>query len=255
MDAEESKIYVKVVLFSLLLAIVLIGFVVSFYKQQKQFHRERVEAEIRTSEEERKKLSSDLHDDLGPVLATIKIYANAIAPSDEQDKKLIEGINKYLDKGIVMIREMANVLMPKTLERNGLKSALESYIAQIEQYVPFKIHFFFPDISPRLNKEAELHLYRVVQEIITNTVKHAKATVLQISAVTEDGYLKIFTADDGQGFEYTGHNYVSMGYGLSNIKSRIELLAGKSVLEASKNNGVRYILAVPIQKNQITLTV
>lgn len=255
MDAADSRIYLKVLVFSLLLATVLIGFVVSFYKQQKRFNKERVKAEIRTIEEERKKMSFDLHDDLGPVLAAIKIYANAITSTNKQDRELVERINKYLDRGISMTRGMANALMPKTLERNGLRSALEAHITQIEQYVPFKIHFLFPEAPLGLSKEAELHLYRIVQEILTNTIKHAQASVLQINADITDGLLKIYTADDGKGFDNTNHNFIPMGCGLSNIKSRVELLAGKAILHASKNGGVQYELTVPIQKNKPAITV
>lgn len=250
MDEQESKIYLKVVVFSILLAIILIGFVVSFFRQQKQFNKERVKAEISTSEAERKKMASDLHDDLGPILATIKIYVNALTSSNPQDKDLVTHINKYLDLGIVRIREMANVLMPKALERSGLQRALESHIAQLEPYVGFKIHFFYPESPLGLSKEAELHLYRIIQEIITNTIKHANAGVLQIHFEVEDEQLKIYTSDDGAGFDYTGHNFVSAGYGLSNIKSRIELLAGKTLIRAGMGEGVRYELTVPLQKNK-----
>jgi two-component system, NarL family, sensor kinase len=253
MDAAETKLYLKVVIFSLLLATILIGFVISFYRQQKHFHKERVKAEIRSSEAERRKLSSDLHDDLGPVLAAIKIYANALTPTQENDQQLVDNITKYLDKAIVMIREMSNELMPKTLELNGLRCALEAYIAQIEKYSTFKIHFFFTEQPLQLNKEAELHLYRVILEIITNTIRHARARELQIHAVLEDGYLKIDTADDGCGFDYTGHHFVPMGNGLFNIKSRVDLLAGKWALHTGRNKGVRYELAVPINKNQTML--
>jgi two-component system, NarL family, sensor kinase len=250
MDEQESKIYLKVVVFSVLLAIILIGFVVSFFRQQKQFNKERVKAEIRTSEAERKKMASDLHDDLGPILATIKIYVNALTSANPQDKDLVTHINKYLDLGINRIREMANVLMPKALERSGLQRALESYITQIEQYVGFKIHFFCPETPLGLSKEAELHLYRVIQEVITNTIKHANAGVLQIHLEVEDDQLKIYTSDDGAGFDYTGHNFVSTGYGLSNIKSRIELLAGKTIIRAGVDEGVRYELTIPLQMNK-----
>lgn len=250
MDEQESKIYLKVVVFSVLLAIILIGFVVSFFRQQKQFNKERVKAEIRTSEAERKKMASDLHDDLGPILATIKIYVNALTSANPQDKDLVTHINKYLDLGISRIREMANVLMPKALERSGLQRALELHIAQIEPYVGFKIHFFSPEIPLGVNKEAELHLYRIIQEIITNTIKHANAGVLQIHLELADGQLKIYTSDDGVGFDYTGHNFISAGYGLSNIKSRIELLAGKTIIRAGKDEGVRYELTIPLQMNK-----
>jgi two-component system, NarL family, sensor kinase len=250
MDAQESKIYLKILVFSLSLAIILVGFVISFFRQQRQFNKERVKAEIRTSEEERKKLSSDLHDDLGPVLATIKIYTNALSTAHGEDKELVANINKYLDIGIVRIREMANELMPKALERNGLRSALELYIMQIEQYIAFKIHFFYPDEPLGLSKEAELHLYRITQEIITNTVKHAGASVLQIHFEVADGWLNIYTSDDGQGFEYTAHNFVSAGCGLSNIKSRVEILAGKTIIHSGRGEGVRYELTVPLHKNK-----
>src|SRR3954470_4830774 len=108
MDAEESKIYLRILIFSGLLAIILIGFMASFFKQQRKFNKEKIKAEIRTSEEERKKLSSDLHDDLGPILATIKIYVNALSQKIDGDKELISNINKYLDGGIMRIRAMAN---------------------------------------------------------------------------------------------------------------------------------------------------
>jgi two-component system, NarL family, sensor kinase len=243
MDAEESKVYLKVLIFSLLLTVIIIGFVISFYRQQKKFNREKVKAEIRTTEAERKKLSSDLHDDLGPIMATIKIYVNALTQRTEQDRELI---NKYLDNGINMIREMANMLMPKTLERSGLRKALEGYVFHIENYVPFKIHFFFPETELHYSKEEELNLYRIIQEIITNTIKHSAATALQLNFEAEDGNFMIYTSDNGNGFDYREHNFVSTGYGLSSIKSRVEILNGKYFLYSKPGEGVRYELAIPL---------
>jgi two-component system, NarL family, sensor kinase len=250
MDAEESKVYLKVLIFSLLLTIIIIGFVVSFYKQQKKFNREKVKAEIRTSEAERRKLSSDLHDDLGPIMATIKIYVNAITQHTDQDRHLIGNINKYLDNGITMIREMANMLMPKTLERNGLRKALEGYVFNIENYVPFSIHFLFTETELGFNKEAELNLYRIIQEIITNTIKYSQATILQLNFEVEDNNLMIYTSDNGKGFDYKEHNFVSTGYGLSNIKSRVEILNGKYFLYSRPGEGVRYELVIPMPGNK-----
>jgi two-component system, NarL family, sensor kinase len=249
MDAEESKIYIRILIFSVLLAIIIIGFTVSFFKQQRKFNKEKIKAEIRTSEEERKKLSSDLHDDLGPILATIKIYVNALSQKNDGDKDLISNINKYLDGGIMRIRAMANGLMPNTLQRKGLKKALEEYIFNIESYVPFEIHFLFPDLQLSLTSEAELNMYRIIQEVITNTIKHSKATVLQLNFEKKENTLMIYTIDNGVGFEYTDHNFVSSGYGLSNIKSRMEMLEGKYTIYSRPGEGIRYTLAVPIIKH------
>jgi two-component system, NarL family, sensor kinase len=250
MDAEESKVYLKVLIFSLLLTVIIIGFVVSFYKQQKKFNREKVKAEIRTTEAERKKLSSDLHDDLGPIMATIKIYVNALTQHTDGDRHLISNINKYLDSGITMIREMANMLMPKTLERNGLRKALEAYVFNIENYVPFRIHFLFTEAELGFSKEAELNLYRIIQEIITNTIKYSEATILQLNFEVEDNNLMIYTSDNGKGFDYKEHNFVSTGYGLSNIKSRVEILNGKYFLYSRPGEGVRYELVIPVPGNK-----
>jgi len=251
MDAKESEVYLRILLFSVLLAIIIIGFTVSFFKQQRKLNKEKIRAEIYTSEEERKKLASDLHDDLGPILATIKIYVNALSKKDDQDKQLIDNINKYLDGGIMRVKIMANGLMPNTLQRKGLQKALEEYVFNIEAYVQFKIHFIFPDMELSLGPEAELNIYRVIQEVITNTIKHAKAGVLQLNFERKDNNLMIYTIDDGIGFGYTDHNFVSTGYGISNIKSRIEMLEGKYTIYSRPGEGIRYTFAVPLKKQPI----
>lgn len=249
MDPQESKIYLRVLVFCVLLAIIIAGFIISFVRQQKKLIHEKLMAEINTSEEERKKLSSDLHDDLGPVLATIKIYVNALSQQDERDKKLIANINKYLDGGIMHVRTMANGLLPNTLQRKGLQKALEEYVDNITLYVPFEIHLLFQEPLPDLNEEASLNIYRIIQEIITNTIKHSRAKVLQLNFERRNNTLEIYTEDDGVGFDYTDHNFVPGGNGLSNIKSRIEMLKGKCTIYSREGEGARYVLAIPITKH------
>ena len=249
MDAKENEVYLGVILFSVLFAIIIIGFTVSYFKQHRKLHREKIKAEIYTSEEERKKIASDLHDDLGPILATIKIYVNALSQQVIKDKELIQHINKYLDGGISRIKIMANGLMPNTLQRKGLQHALEEYIFNIETYIDFKISFIFPEMKLLLSCDSELNIYRIIQEIITNTIKHSKATSLHLVFEQLENYLIIHTADDGVGFGYSDINFISTGYGISNIKSRIEMLNGKYTIHSRLGEGIRYTFSIPLNKS------
>lgn len=249
MHAQESEIYLGILLFSVLLAMIITGFTVSYFKQHRKLTREKIKAEIYTSEEERKKIASDLHDDLGPILAAIKIYVNALSAQSERDQELIRNINKYLDRGIMRVKVIANGLMPNTLRRKGLLHALEEYIINIGSYVQFKVDYHLPDMQLSLKSDSELNLYRVMQEIITNAIKHSKASRLQLSFERREDNLLINIADNGVGFDYTGHNFVSTGYGISNIKSRIEMLDGKYNIYSRPGEGIRYTFIIPIQKN------
>jgi two-component system, NarL family, sensor kinase len=250
MDAKESEVYLGILLFSILLAIIIIGFTVSYFKQHRKLNREKIKAEIYTSETEKKKIASDLHDDLGPILATIKIYVNALSLKEGQDKELIKNINKYLDGGIMRVKTMANGLMPNTLQRKGLKQALEEYIFNIETYVKFNITLHFPEMKLQLGSTAELNIYRVIQEIITNTIKHSKASELRLNFEKKDNNLLIQTSDNGCGFAYTDHNFNSTGYGISNIKSRIEMLEGKYNIYSRPGEGISYAFFLPLNKLQ-----
>ncbi len=249
MDKEESKIYLRVLVFCLLLAIVIIGFIISFVRQQKKLVQEKLGAEINAREQEKKKLATDLHDDIGPLLAAIKLYVNALSQNEEKEKELIGNINKYLDNTVKHVRLMANGLTSNTLQRKGLLNALQEHISNIELYVPFEIHFLPEIAGVGLTEDAALNIYRIVQEIITNTIKHANAGVLEIALVKNNSNLEIWTSDDGVGFEYTDHNFVSTGNGISNIKSRVELLGGKYSLYSRNSEGTRFAIEIPIKRN------
>jgi signal transduction histidine kinase len=248
MDTEDKKVFIKILIFCSLLAALLIGFIVSFFKQQKKLNNEKIKAEINTSEEVKKKFATDLHDDLGPILATIKIYVNALTQKEISDKKLVKNLNTYLDLGISRVKAMANDLLPNTLQRKNLIMALEEYIAHIKTYVYFDIEFSYENFDVILNDEAKLNIYRIIQEIMTNTIKYSQAGKLKIKMVQKEYYLLITTIDNGVGFLYTDHNYVSSGYGISNIKSRVEVMDGTYTIFSRPGEGTKYLLAIPLKK-------
>ncbi len=250
MDSEESKHYLRLFIFCVILAVVIASFVFAFFKQQSAFNKEKLKVVIHALESERIRLASDLHDDLGPVMATVRIYVNALSQSTINDKELTRQINDYLDNGIRLIRETANVLMPKALEKTGVLKALEDYIAHIEQYITFRIHFVFPAIALQLDRESELNIYRIVQEIITNTIRHAKATTLQIVFEIDNTQLIIFTNDDGVGFSTKQSDFISNGNGLSNIRSRIAIMNGHFTIHAQAGQGVQFELTIPLTNNR-----
>jgi signal transduction histidine kinase len=247
MDKEEVNIYLRVVLISILIIVIIVCFIYFYIKQFTTFNKEKIVAEVKGSEEERKKLSSDLHDDLGPILATIKIYVNSIQSEIPKDIIALEKINKNLDFCLDQVRELSNILMPSSLERHGLNIALEEFMGNIDAAVSFDIHYVFPQFNTELSKESELHIYRMIQEIVTNTIKYSQCKKLEITFTKNDKSIIINTIDDGIGFENEHYNNRKRGNGLANITNRVQILNGKINIISSPNNGVQYNITIPIQ--------
>jgi signal transduction histidine kinase len=245
MGQKEINIYIGILIFSLLLLVIVVSYIVSYVNQTKRLNKEKLDAEVRGSELARKKISSDLHDDLGPVLATIKIYVNSITANSAKDIGLVQKINTNLDACLHQVRAMANTLMPNTLDRKGLKKAVEEFCENMETVVNFDIHLAFDNNFVVTNKDDEVNIYRIVQEIVTNTINHANAKALEIIFEANEHSLLISTIDNGRGFEHNEYNYNGKGCGLSNIKNRVHLLNGKVSIDTRPNEGVKYNITIP----------
>src|SRR5689334_17347045 len=118
MDANEAKAYYAILVGAIVLAIILIYFVVTVVLQQKRnlkLHKERVQAEIMIQENERKRMASDLHDELGPILSSVKLQINSMNTQDMDDLDIIKTSNDHIDSILMRIREVSNNLMPQVL--------------------------------------------------------------------------------------------------------------------------------------------
>ncbi len=237
MGTQERAIFVAFSLVAVFLVMLLSFFFLSLFKQNRKYRRlqtEKLNAEINATEIERNLIATELHNDIGPYLSSIKMRLN-----------LLE-VKAALDKCVDQVRGMAKSLAPLAIFHIALIDALKQYIAQVSFDKALKIHLIEKEL-PVLNQDQSNQLYRILQEIILNTVKHAHATELNIEFSKVDNHLLIRTADNGIGYDtYAIRENHKMGLGLLGIQSRIEYLHGTMVASDEIEKGTRYNIRIPI---------
>jgi signal transduction histidine kinase len=228
------------------LAVLLSFFFLSLFKQNRKYRKlqiDKLNAEINATELERNLIATELHNDIGPYLSSIKMRLNLLETQNKED--LLE-VKAALDKCVDQVRGMAKSLAPLAIFHISLIDALKQYIANISLDQSLKIQLIEKEI-PTLTQDQSNQLYRVLQEIILNTVKHARATELNIEFSKEDDQFLIRTADNGIGYDaYEIRENHKMGLGLLGIQSRIEYLNGTMVSSDEIKKGTRYNIRIPI---------
>ncbi|HEX4850066.1 MAG TPA: ATP-binding protein, partial [Puia sp.] len=178
------------------------------------------------------------------LLSAVKLNINSIEVQPE-DEPILERAGKSLDEIINSMRQISYDLLPNTLERKGLTEAVREFIVHVEYKNNIKIDLYVvKDIH--VPKEKEIHIFRMIQEIIHNTIKHAHAKNLQIGLSEEDKSLLLLAKDDGIGFDVEKEKEASSGLGLKSLESRCEILQGILSLESRAGFGTNYFVKIPI---------
>lgn len=244
----DSKLLYITIVIAVLIAIIIIYFfasIVQYHRRYVKLQRERLDAEITIQENERKRIANDLHDSFGPMLAAVKININCLKTNSPEDEEVVKKSGRYIDDIIANLRRISYNLLPHTLERKGVIEALREYTGNLQDKNGLHYEFIVAD-EVQVAMEKGIHIFRIVQEIIHNTIKHAKAKNLRIKISERKGLLHIKTQDDGIGFDENIVTAESSGLGLKSIKSRIEMLHGKLTLKTALQKGTIYIVEIPV---------
>ncbi len=248
MDTQEAKVYLAIVIIFGLLVIFLIFFFITLIRHQKkniQLHKEKIYAEITTLEKERKRISADLHDGLGPLLSTVKFQIKSVEVNEDDDRRMIQSAGKHIDDILIKIREIANDLRPTVLVRAGFARAIEEFAETINISGKIFVSCSMEDDVSFGDKEGEMHLYRITQEIINNSIKHANTLRINVSLKANDKKIFLRISDFGKGFNMQEILKKSNGLGLRNIMSRVEVLKGDIFIDSSLGNGTTYSIEIP----------
>ncbi len=213
--------------------------------ERKEVHLQVLNAIIKTEEKERRRYAQDLHDGLGPLLSAIKLYLKSVfSPKDEQSRiTAVEKSLEIIDEAIESIREIANNISPNILRDFGLDVAVKSFISKFHDTEKINI-YYQSDLKKRFNKNIEASLYRIIIELINNTIKHACAGNITIELVQHADKLILFYSDDGKGFDLKSVMDRSNGRGLQNIIHRIESVNGEVTIETEPDKGFDLYLNV-----------
>jgi signal transduction histidine kinase len=248
MDPNETKIYIALLIAAGILGVFLVFFVITIIRHQRRtqaLYKEKINAEITTLEKERSRIASDLHDDLGPVLSAVKLLINNVDLRSADDRATLAKASQYIDTILSRVRTISNNLMPQALIRKGLIVAVEEFTGELNQKSTMQIHFL-AEPGIRIDPASEIHLYRIIGEVIHNAVRHAEATSMQISLSETPSFLKLTLRDNGKGFDPKDAGIIQKGLGLKNILSRVDSLRGNMYLESGPRKGTEYTIEIPI---------
>ena len=181
---------------------------------------------IETEEKDRKQFAADLHDDLGPTLSSIKLHLGLLEHAKDPEKfsKTLQICNDQLSEAIARMRIIANNLMPRLIENFGLEAALNSFIQTMQHEGLFTIDFKSNLNGMRFTRFTELHFYRIICELINNTVKHAGAKKAKVALHFSKGMLTLDYTDNGKGYDIQEINKKGEGMGVGNIIQRANLI-------------------------------
>jgi len=206
----------------------------------------RMSAVLQVQEDERRRIAKELHDGLGQTLSAIKLNfqslsVKAIIPDYQPDFNKIE---KMLDNANVEVRSISHQMMPKELEQFGLVAAVEEMLRINLQNTHLKYSFEHNGFTDRIGSQTELALFRVLQELVNNVIKHSKANMLNVQIVKHGSHVVLNVSDNGIGFDV--ERYEKKGIGLLNIASRIDGIKGHLHYESAPGEGTTVIIRASV---------
>lgn len=189
---------------------------------------ELVQASLKGEEDERQRIASELHDDVGATLASVKLFLHS---QDKQlgDKPVFAQSRGLIDETIDKVRNLSHRLQPAVLKQFGLASALKSFFDSFRSNDGLNIEYTAADIQ-RLDDDTELGLYRIAQEVMNNTIKHAGAKNIRCSIEQNNGWLMLLFYHDGLGLteeSFKEQVYKKDAIGLKNIVNRLKTIDGR----------------------------
>lgn len=212
-----------------------------------------LKASIHLQEEERQRIAADLHDDAGPLLATARLYLNENLVNQDKSTQLqsIFQARQILDDTIQLIRNISHSLMPPTLKNFGLESAINDMAQKISGSGSINASSRFHDYKDRLKPEKELIVFRIVQELINNILKHSNSSFIHLTQNTHGDNFLLRIHHDGRGIvqaDFEKLNKSNIGLGLKNISSRLRVAQGSIFFEKDSSQ-TYYKVTIEVPKD------
>lgn len=254
-------IFLTIFTLVILLAIILF---VSYYQrkqiQQKlaiqqlkdEMQRQLLESALEVQEVERVRIAKDLHDEVGAMLSVTKMSLNQLLRKlDNTEELSAQGLHtrELLEQSIGQVRRISKELVPSTLDEFGLMSAIDEFIQKV--HFASETLFIFShegiDSNQRFDRKIELAIYRIVQELVNNALKHAEAQEITLKLATEVNKIIFIFTDDGKGFDLESvRKNPKSGLGMRNIESRLSVINGKFEIKSVLGQGTHTVIEIPI---------
>lgn len=215
--------------------------------ERKEMDQQLFKVMIESEERERERYAKELHDGLGPLLSTCKIYFHTLNKVKEESKRqeFAKRADELLEDALITIKEISNNLSPDILRKYGLVQALIAFTNKLKAVT--SINFIIEsDLDERLLETVEFTIYRTLIELINNSVKHGNPSEISIRIHGRKNTLRIAYSDNGKGFDYDKIKTEHMGFGLLNLENRIRKIGGDYSFISSPGKGVNVYFSLKI---------
>ncbi len=206
------------------------------------------QAAAQSEEEERQRIAAELHDDVGATLSSARLFLHQ-AEKHSTSPELIRQSGQLVDDSIRKVRDISHKLQPGTLQSLGLQTALQALSEVYKRSGSIKFDVLPANNIPRLDAHRELHVYRIVQELTNNILKHSKASFIVLQLSERSGDLVLTMQHDGSGLNDHSFNTLLKGkggIGLKNISSRLQFIKGQIAFSQQSNNSFVTDLKIPL---------
>ena len=251
--SKDNQVITIVIIGVILLLLMAVSLLLFFFFSRKKIvekelekktleihhQKEMIQSIIVTQEKERKRIAQDLHDDISSKLNIINLNANLLKDGELSPEEYVIVNNSILDatdKTLESARKIAHNLLPPILDKFGLKDAIEELADSFSNSRKININYSINYKNKQLPSQSELHFFRIVQELINNSVRHGKAKNSSINITSKNNKIHFNYKDDGVGFNLN-NSLLKKGIGMKNIESRVALLQGKYSIKTTKNKG------------------
>ncbi|MEO1261082.1 MAG: sensor histidine kinase [Bacteroidota bacterium] len=251
----EQELLIIITVGISIMVLLALAFVLFFYFSQKKFQAEQIKAQeerlkhqetllfstIEAQEKERQRIAKDLHDEIGSKLNVINLGLHQLKKIGKGNEELLsttKDIFSVINETIGTTRRISHDLLPPTLEKFGLKEALVELCESFKQAAPMEIILSVHqnDLN-ETEKKVELNLFRVVQELINNSIKHGEPSEIKIDFWNSQEAIKIHYFDNGKGFDFKNRHFKT-GLGMQNIESRIKMIGADFIFSSTPGEGV-----------------
>jgi two-component system NarL family sensor kinase len=213
---------------------------IDLQKMEEEQQKQLLHASIESQEKERKSIASDLHDEIGATLSAVRLLLHQLQQGGPEQNSLIgKNAKILLDDVIQKVRQISHQLQPEMLKEFGLDGAFRQLASKISK-AGVDMSYYAAHTVPRLAEDQELSIYRIVIELVNNTLKHAGARRLQLTVASENGGLKVRLENDGKSFSQLDFEHLKHspnGLGLKNIQSRVNILKATIAFKPVMNDG------------------
>lgn len=208
-----------------------------------QYQKELLSAVIITQEEERKRIAQDLHDDISSKLNIVSLNSHLLNSPNLSENDIVEitgNIINLTSKALDNSRKIAHGLLPPVLDKFGLHAGVEELCIEYSSSKAVQVNYENKTAFDIAENDRHLHVFRILQELMNNSLRHGKATVITILFEETNNRKMCSYSDNGIGFDQT-NNKNQKGLGMKNIESRIAFLNGSFTIDSALNKGIRAV--------------